>query len=172
MSAQRGRSSDVTAFDEAMGEVIAPVLAGMGFRRGRGRAFRRLAADGSAAQLVEFQLGQRALAGRFTVNLGVFLAADAPGVAAVDAREYHCAPHRRSRLGMLAAPRHPRLAAMPLVGAVFGPKDRWWPVGGGPDRAARSLSAVRDLLVAHGLPWLQRMSPEHAFAPVPLRGAV
>lgn len=120
MSAQRGRSSDVTAFDEAMGEVIAPVLAGMGFRRGRGRAFRRLAADGSAAQLVEFQLGQRALAGRFTVNLGVFLAADAPGVAAADAREYHCAPHRRSRLGMLAAPRHPRLAAMPLVGPCSG----------------------------------------------------
>ena len=157
------------AFDKAIGQIIAPALAHLGFRPGRGRTFRRFSADGTAAEIVNFQLGQRSLAGRFSVNLGLFLAGDAPDVAVNQAKEYNCSPARRSRLGLTASPRFPRLAALPLVGLLLQPRDKWWRAE--PGRIENSLSEALQLLLAEGLPWLQRVSPNNSSESTPLRGS-
>ena len=141
------------AFDEAIGLVIVPALAHLGFVPGRGRTFRRLCADGTAADIVNFQLGVRSLEGRFTVNLGLFLAEDAPDVAVNQAKEYNCSPARRSRLGLIRPPRFPRLAALPLVGLPFQPRDTWWRAE--PGHVKDSLREALNLLLAEGLPWLE-----------------
>ena len=157
------------AFDRAIGLIMAPALADLGFRPGRGRTFRRLSADGTAAEIVNFQLGQRSLAARFTVNLGLFVAGDAPNVAVNQAKEYDCLPARRSRLGLTTPPRFPRLAELPVAGLLFQTQDKWWRAE--PSRIEESLSETLQLLKAEGLPWLQRVSPNNSSKLTPRRGA-
>lgn len=144
-------------FDRAVRQLVAPVLVDLGFRGDRGRTFRRVSGDGTAAEIIDFQRGQRSLAGRFTVNLGVFFAGDAPAITVGHAREYHCAPARRARLGLLAPPAYPRLAAVPILGVFFQPKDTWWRFGPDYDQTGKRVSVALRLLMAEGIPWLERV---------------
>ena len=150
-----------SAFDQALRRLAVEALQAEDFRFDRKRTFRR--AVGPAVQIVNFQLGQRSMEGRFAVNLGVYLPGDAlgtaPDLAPDQAMEYHCAPQRRERLGRLLPRRLPALQDLPYVGLLFGPKDVWWPFSedarATEASVARSLAALRE----YGLPWFARKTP-------------
>lgn len=148
--------------DTALRQAVAPALAAHGFRFDGSRTFRRLSDEGRVAEIVNFQLGQRSLAGRFTVNLGVFVLGDAAGVGAGQANEYHCAPARRARLGLIEPPRFPRLAGLPYLGALFAPKDRWWPIAAEPARAPAAVAEALERILGHGLAWFRSVHPAAA----------
>ena len=165
-------SERVRMLDSAVRGVLAPALEAAGFSADRRRrCFRR--ARGDCLHIVELQLGQRGLAGRFCVNLGVYhprfhhLAShcDGPGRA----RVVDCLYDFQLRLGRLRPPLHRRLLSRLLPGAArpagqgvpSGP-DRWWPFGGSEARTRRSVQQMLDLLQAEGLGWLDSHSDPRA----------
>jgi hypothetical protein len=147
------------AFDEALRLIAARVLAGHGFKFDGNRTFRRLSADQRVSELVNFQLGQRSLAGKFTVNLGVYVDGDISGVNVAQAKEHHCPHGRRMRIGHLIPAKLPVLAKLPYIGFLFGPRDKWWPCSGDPAQLGAALSAVVDKIVLYGLPWQKASGP-------------
>lgn len=151
-----GRTS---GFDRALRAIAVPALAAHGFRFDGSRTFRRLSEDGNASRIIQFQLGQRGMAGRFTVNLGVFAAGDSPGVTPDRAQAHHCHFARRMRIGMLIPVRFPALARVPGLGVLFGPRDTWWSFGEDAARTAKAVTACIDRIDAHGLGWLEANAP-------------
>ena len=149
--------SDV--FDDALRLIVVPVLAGHGFTFDGNRTFRRLSADQRVSELVNFQLGQRSLAGKFTVNLGVYVDGDSSGVNVAQAKEHHCPHGRRMRIGHLIPAKLPVLAKLPYIGFLFGPRDKWWPCSGDSAQLGAALSAVVDKIVLYGLPWQKASGP-------------
>lgn len=113
-----------------------------------------MSSDRQRCAIVNFQLGQRSLAGKFTVNLGVFAEADSPGINVARANEHDCRFDRRLRLGELVPHRFSRLAGLPYVGSLFGPRDRWWSFPDDGVHTHAAMSVVVDQIVAHGLHWL------------------
>ncbi|MBK8006482.1 MAG: hypothetical protein IPK12_22030 [Gemmatimonadetes bacterium] len=143
-----------------------PMLGDRGFSFDGSRTFRRSLSNGTIAQLVNFQLGQRSQEGRFTVNLGVFvlgeLLSNPPAVTASNALEHHCSGPRRTRLGTMHPGLIPALANVPLVGALLGPKDVWWPFVEDQGRTDTSLRECLLLLERHGFAWLAQATPRGA----------
>lgn len=148
------RTPGRAVFDAALREIAQPALAAHGFRFDGSRTFRRVADDGRSAAIVNFQRGQRSMEGRFTVNLGVYREGDSDGIAPAKAKEYHCAPHRRTRLGPCMPGWLPALARLPWLGILFGPRDRWWPLDSDDARMQATMATVVDAIARHGLPWL------------------
>jgi hypothetical protein len=136
------------AFTQRLRQVIAPVLVGEGFVFDERRVFRRVA-RGGRVHIVDVQVGDRFMAGKFTMNLAVFDPTEDTGHGdAATVREHHCAWKRRHRLGLLVPPRLPALERLPIVGFLFGPKDIWWSA-----HDITGLERARAALIAYGLPW-------------------
>jgi hypothetical protein len=140
------------AFTANLRQVLASSLAQQGFAFDGERVFRRPVTS-SCVQLIDVQLGDRFMEGKFTINLAIY----EHGESRMDpmrAREYHCPPERRQRLGLLVPSRWRALARLPMIGLFFGPKDIWWPA-----RGAHGLERAREALLAYGLTWLERHTP-------------
>jgi hypothetical protein len=148
-------TSVAAGFTTRLKAEAAPALAEAGFVFDGRRTFRRLSADGSGAQIVNFQLGDRFMAGKFTVNVAVYDPARCDArVEPAKALEHHCAPALRQRLGLLIPGRLRALERLPVVGLVFRPRDTWWATDD-----ATAVGAATDAVAAYGLPWLEARSP-------------
>jgi hypothetical protein len=151
-------SAQSLIFDRALRKVVVPALAGHGFTYDGSRTFRRVSPDGERADLINFQLGQRSLEGKFTVNLGVFKADDRTEIAVRKAMEYHCPLQRRVRIGLVLPPRISALAKLPVVGFLFGGQDRWWRFSADEVMTTLEMQRVVGLVIEHGLAWHASMS--------------
>lgn len=152
-------SSRASAFDKTLREIAVPALEVHGFKFDGARTFRRISSDGRTSQIINFQLGQRSMAGKFTVNLGLFTEGDRPGVSPAHAKEHDCRFECRTRIGALISPRHPRLASLPFIGMLFGIPDKWWTFAEDPSRNAASVFTAVDKIRAHGFGWLIATGP-------------
>ena len=142
------------AFDANLRQILASSLVEHGFAFDGGRVFRRPVTR-SCVQLIDVQLGERFMAGEFTINLAVYdHEPDESRTDPMRAREYDCPPDRRQRLGLLIPARWRALARLPMIGLFFGPKDVWWSA-----RGTVGLERAREALLAYGLPWLERHTP-------------
>jgi len=150
-------------FDQALRSAVRDALQGQSFVFDKRRTFRKVIGGGAAVQIINFQLGQRSLQGKFAVNLGVYvpgdLAVNPPDLKPEDALEYHCAPGRRERLGRLIPRPLPALQHVPWLGALFGPKDLWWPFSEDTRLTETSIAAALDTLRQYGFRWLDAATP-------------
>ncbi len=150
-------------FSRALRSVVRPGIQARGFVFDGSRTFRRVMPGGDVAQIINFQLGQRSLEGKFAVNLGVYVrgevGANPDELTAEKAFEYHCSTPRRTRLGTLIPARIPALENVPLLGALFGPQDVWWVFSDDPARTEASLRTAVDVLERHGYSWLDGATP-------------
>jgi hypothetical protein len=151
--------------DRQIERVIAPVLVERGFDFDGRRTFRRAHGTerGPVVQLVSFQVGVRSLAGRFTVNLGVFVPwleeRAAPGG---QPETYDCLSDLTQRLGFFHRPQRGFVSR--LLGRHPEPRDHWWAQHSDPDRMSGVLADVRDCLLDSGLPWLEAHSQGSAIS--------
>ena len=148
-------------FDRALREVAKSRLEPLGYKFDGRRTFRRSVAAGRCAQIVNFQLGQRSLQGRFAVNLGVFIAGrdSAPADVTVEnVMEYHCPAERRQRLGLLMPRASEALERFPGIGILFGRKDKWWPFSADAASTQVRLREATDAIERYGLPWIEQVS--------------
>jgi hypothetical protein len=152
-------SARASAFDKALREIAVPALSVHGFKFDGSRTFRRVSQDGRICQIINFQLGQRSMAGKFTVNLGIFEQEDCPAVSANGANEYDCRTERRTRIGALIPLRFPKLANLPFVGFLYGVPDKWWSFSQDSSHTGAAVSAVVDVISAYGLSWLNASGP-------------
>ena len=142
------------AFDVNLRQVLASPLADQGFAFDGRRVFRRPVTR-SCVQLIDVELGDRFMAGEFTINHAIYdHDPDESRMDPMRARECDCPPDRRQRLGLLVPSRWRALARLPAIGLFFGPKDIWWPA-----RGTHGLERAREALLAYGLPWLERHTP-------------
>jgi hypothetical protein len=154
-------------FDRQLRAIAKPELAARGFEFDGRRTFTRTVEmeGGPALQLVEFQRGMRHLAGRFTVNVGVFAPHFLPPKWPVtDGAPYvaNCLPAMRKRLGLFYDP--PRSwfqAVLPRARPVRG--DFWWEQHDDEAAMAQSLRSALAPLTEEALPWLDKLSCEAAF---------
>lgn len=150
-------------FDEGLRAIVRDPLKSHGFAFDGSRTFRRPLEGSPAVQIINFQLGQRSLQGKFAVNLGVFVPGELkvydPGFRPERPTEYHCAMERRERLGRTIPGRIPSLAEVPWLGFFFGPRDVWWKFSEDPVRTQRSLETALGILEKHGFAWLDAHSP-------------
>lgn len=151
-----------TSFDRVLRAVVVERLRNHGFTFDGRRTFRRPGLGGNIMHIVNFQLGQRSLVEKFTVNLGVFVDGDAPGIQPQKAMEYHCVPQCRERLGRLLPRRLQAFERIPVLGIFFGPKDIWWHFSSKLTHTAAELTTAMAALETYGLPWLVRMTPNPA----------
>lgn len=152
-------STPAKVFAPALRSTVVEPLRAAGFVFDGSRTFRRIEADGSAARIINFQLGQRSLAGQFTVNLAVYFAGSAlqgrESVTPEKAMEFHCEPAQRQRLGLLLPPRATLLARLPVIGLLFGPQDHWWECSTDQAQTEAELRRALSALESYGLPWLE-----------------
>lgn len=151
--------------EHALRTILCEPLRDYGFAFDGFRTFRR-PAGGGILQIIDVQLGELAMAGYFTINLAVFVPGELHAYpAGGDARhsprirEFHCSPQRRRRLGTLVPGRFAVLRGLPLIGALFGPRDIWWRYSEGRQRTEASLSAALRAIERHGLDWLAEATP-------------
>jgi hypothetical protein len=132
----------------ALREAQAPVtraLKSLGFKK-IGNYYNRTVQDG-LVQVVGFQSGQAGstVHGKFTINLGVYVPciAEIEGNAATGrcVTDAHC--EIRSRLSEVCG---------------FG-RDKWWQLD---ESAAESGEVVADVLLSHGVPFLERYASNAA----------
>jgi hypothetical protein len=161
-------SEAVQALERGIHQIIEPELVRRGFKHERStRAFRRQ--SGECTQIVEFQIGARSMAGKFTVNLAVFhpdycdaavreLGTDRP-------REFHCLMKFRIRLSLLRDTLFARVFRVQCRDTGSFPKrwlttptDKWWPFSPDEAQVATALRSVGELLLVRGLDWLDEKS--------------
>lgn len=143
------------SFTRRLREEAAPALAPLGFVFDGSRTFRRFPEGRAGVQIVNYQLGERFLAGRFTVNLAVYDPARcAAQVDATKALEYHCDAALRQRLGLLTPSRWRALERLPVAGRLFRPKDTWWAADD-----ATAIAEAGSAVTAYGLAWLEAHTP-------------
>lgn len=141
-------------FLECLQQVVSPRLQALGFVFDKSRTYRRFSEDGCKVEIVNFQLGQRRLEGRFTVNLGVLTRAQADGLDLKKA--YPWQGSYQNRLGCVRPPRSERLKDAPFLGMFFGRHDKWWRFSAEREYRSRRLDEACDMIVEHGVPWLER----------------
>ena len=146
-------------FDSCLAELVTPRLSERGFGFDHSRTYRKIVDGGEAVEIVNFQLGQRSLEGKFTVNLGVLsrAEADAQDLALDRAYPYSC--RYQNRIGRVLPARSERLRNLPYLGMFFGAHDKWWRFSEDRALTSRQLETVCDLIVAHAIPWLENFSP-------------
>ncbi|PTS82663.1 hypothetical protein DBR00_16185 [Pseudomonas sp. HMWF032] len=147
-------SARASAFDNALREIAVPALASHGFKFDGSRTFRRFSEGRRTCLIINFQLGQRSMAGKFTINLGVFVEGDNPGISTSRANAYDCRFERRTRIGALIPLQFPKLASLPWIGFLFGGPDKWWVFSDDSSDTDAVLSDAVDKITAHGLSWL------------------
>jgi hypothetical protein len=147
--------------------IIDPYLSALGFVSVDKRVFHRHIdhEDTTTIQVVSFQLGERWLAGKFTVNLGVYNHDLRPcpwldKVDFVDSGE--CGLELSKRLGFFVEPKRGLVAK--LLNRPVESDDHWWPLSPKETVMKKTLDGVRVLLETHGLPWLNYHTCREAFA--------
>lgn len=111
---------------------------------------------GHVVEIINFQLGQRSLEGKFTVNLGKLSDEDRGDVELGKAYPYHC--RIQTRIGPILPPRSVHLAAIPVLALFFGAHDQWWRFSEDKAFTFRQLQKVTELVVSHAVPWLEARS--------------
>lgn len=165
-------SERTSAFDRALREIAVSALSNHGFTFNGGRTFRRVSVDGRTCPIIDFQLGQRSRAGKFTTNRGVFSEDDQPGLSAHRANVDDCNFGQRRRIGTLIPLRFPTLTSLPWIGFLFGSPDKWWRFSADPSHTNAALSAAVDELIIRGLSWLNagiEYGQESAKCPIEIR---
>ena len=152
-------SSRASSFNKALREIAVPTLSAHGFKFDGSRTFRQLSSDRRTCKIINFQLGQRSMEGKFTVNLGVFTEGDFPGISASRANEYDCQFERRTRIGALIPPRLPKLVALPYIGFLFGIPVKWWSFSEDSSHTGKTVSLAVDKITSYGLSWLNTSGP-------------
>jgi hypothetical protein len=99
------------------------------------------------------------MAGKFTVNLGVFAEGDSLGISTARANEYDCRFERRTRIGTLIPNKLHRLASFPFIGFLFGSPDRWWTFSNEPALTNAAVAAAVDKVKTHGFAWFNTSGP-------------
>lgn len=126
---------------------------------------RRVEHEGTVStQVIEFQVGVRSLAGRFTVNLAVFnrTYARASTLRDPDAPFLFDCPHELfQRLGS-SAPRR-RSVLDRLLGRRGGARDYWWAQEVDEGRMVGTLKEVLELLTGRGISWLEQQTSLEVF---------
>lgn len=158
----------IRTFDKALRCQARPRLATVGFQFDERRTFRRTVPHGfgTSTHIVEFQIGLRSLAGRFTVNIGVFNANHHKSLLHVSGPSGHpetsyCYPEQWVRLGRIMRPRGIR-SRLPRTRRART-EDRWWPLHEKPARMERRLRSVLQILWEDGLEWLSAHDTLEAF---------
>lgn len=149
-------------FTQALKNVVVPDLQDRGFVFDGSRTFRRFLPDGSV-QIINFQLGLRSLAGKFTVNLGVWHANSAQSSSAFDVkkvREYDCPKGCHERLACLIPGSLSFLQPIPFLGVFFSPRDRWWPHSSAAAFTEKYLRDVMKAMGRYGFPWLEKSTKQ------------
>lgn len=146
------------SFTRRLREEAAPALADIGFAFDGSRTFRRFPEDRACVQIINFQLGERFMSGKFTVNVAVYDPARcAAQVDSKKALEHHCSAPLRQRVGFLIPGRLRALERLPIVGLLFRPKDSWWAADD-----ATAIVEAREAVVTYGLAWLETHTPGRA----------
>ena len=145
----------VQQLNAALRGIVEPALGVNGFSYDGSRAFRRVDHTLQSVEIVHFQLGLRYMAGKFTVNLGVMHKSGSVEIGFMQAYPHHCLPADRVRLGCILPPRVRFLSNIPLIGTVFGGRDRWWRFTDDPALTSRQVSLVTGLIIDHGLAWFE-----------------
>ena len=143
-------------FAECLKEIVSPELGELGFVYDRSRTYRRVSADQSSVEVINFQLGQRSLEGKFTVNLGAASRDQANNVALSKIQPHNC--QHQSRIGPVLPPRSERLKDVRYLGMIFGANDKWWRFSENKDFTSQQVGEVFEKILAHGIPWLEKKS--------------
>ncbi len=154
-------------FDKELRDGVAPILGPHGFEFGDRRTFRRRVSHPSreSVWIIEFQVGDRYLAGMFTVNLAVsdrkFLHFT-PEEGIEMPQSYHCLPPMTQRLGYpIENPPGLFWRLLRLLG--LGPWDKWWKQSEDGDRMKETLREVTALLLTRGISWLEEGDRDEVF---------
>ena len=143
-------------FEACLDDIVTPELVSRGFKFDRSRTYRRLNADKTRLEVINFQLGQRRLEGRFTVNLGATSAEQGMNVELMKAYPYHC--RHQSRIGMVLPPKSDLLKNLPWLGMIFGARDKWWRFSENKEFTMRQVDDVFKKILDYGIPWLETRS--------------
>lgn len=129
-----------TIFDKSLRTVAKPALEKHGFKFDGRRRFNRI--QNGKEISIEFQLGQRFMQGKFTVNIAI--------------------GEQATRLGIVRETKFSRFVNRlfgsfePWWKCIFLPKDKWWKLGKSASRMDKSIVAAVSCIEKHGLPWLYR----------------
>ena len=157
-------SSSLRELDRQLAAIVRPALEPSGFMAGDLRSFRRIRAGehGTLAHIVQFQIGIRALAGKFTVNLVVYHSAFCPEPGNVPAESATSADtHLRltARIGLLA-PEPPGILNALFRRGPREPGDRWWSQSDRPAVMSKTLRQVVTLIETHAPRWFEENGSE------------
>jgi hypothetical protein len=159
-------STRLREFDRQLKNIAGATLSTNGFVFRDGRVFRRTVQhEGTTSwQLIEFQVGQRNFAGRFTVNLGVFNPDHLPVFRTGGRAEPHCVDclsDLRQRLGFFRPPN--RSFKDRILHRTPVPCDYWWFQNADPKTMRDEMSDASETLVTFGLTWLSSRTSLTAF---------
>jgi hypothetical protein len=165
----RNMASDaIKTLEKGIRDLIKPEMASRDFSyEPSTRTVRR--PSGECMQIVEFHIGVRTMAGKFTVNLAVFHPKYCDSVSQEfppgKPRELDCLMEFRRRLSVLRDTpltkffRHRvRNTDNYLKWWLVTPTDKWWSFTPGQVQVGDALGSVRGLLLARGLDWLDQNS--------------
>lgn len=141
-------------FDRVLRDIAVPELIDSGFHFDGSRTFRKINRNAAVAQIINFQLGQRSIAGKFTVNFGVFHEGDFSGVGFANACEYDCLWAKRTRIGQIIPSKLSPLQAIPFIGWLFGTPDRWWKFSEDEQLTRKNIGQVLSYIKCYGIAWL------------------
>lgn len=133
------------------------------------RTFRRINKEKQTVHIIEFQVGVRFMAGKFTVNLGVYSPTYFTGSDTRKAPEPEsalpsdCLPGFNGRLGCLRETLWYRTFSK-IFGQpntlwkelLYAPRDHWWPFSEQQELTQKSVRQVVQLILDRGLPWLEK----------------
>jgi hypothetical protein len=152
-------------FDRQLLAVARPALEPHGFLAGVYRSFRRMrqTPQGTLVHIVHFQVGIKALAGRFTANLVVYHSTFCPHPGAVSPETATFGDGYLTLWTRVALLEPVRPS---FIGRVFGrtsePDDRWWPQSEDPIVMAATVRDVVTLVLAHAPWWFETHGTEAA----------
>ena len=141
-------------FAECLNEIVSPKLNDIGFSFDKSRTYRRLVHDQTGVEIINFQLGQRRLEGKFTVNLGVLLPHEEQDLDLLKAYPYSC--NYQSRIGSVLPPKSELLKTVPYLEMIFGSHDKWWRFSADKEFTSRQGSEVCEKIIKYGVPWLEK----------------
>lgn len=127
-------------FNESLRNLVQPALQRRGFAFDGRRRFSRT--EHGQTAIIEFQIGQRFMDGRFTINL--------------------MCDEKFQRLGLVRDTPWSRLIERLFGGfnpwwkALFLPKDKWWRLGTSATSTDKQVLAALHCLETYGLRWLEQ----------------
>jgi hypothetical protein len=143
-------------FEECLIEIVSPKLHNLGFIYDKSRTYRRLTNNQTRVEIINFQLGQRRLEGKFTVNLGATSQDKIRDIELIKAYPHNCA--YQSRIGTVLPPKSELLKDIPYLGMIFGSHDKWWQFSEDKEFTLRQVDDVFGHIINYGIPWLEKCS--------------